>query len=140
MEIICDNLAQLPSAARQVIEYAQPHQIWAFEGVMGAGKTTLIKEICRQLGVTDMVSSPTFSLVNEYQSATHIIYHFDFYRIENEEEVMDMGYEEYFYHKEAYCFLEWASLIPNLIPPTYIQIKLHPQADQQRLLQLNKYE
>ena len=82
---------------------------------MGAGKTTFINALCAELGVMDNTSSPTFSLVNEYQGAQETIYHFDFYRLKDEEEALDMGYEEYFY-SDAYCFVEWPEKIPNLLP------------------------
>jgi tRNA threonylcarbamoyladenosine biosynthesis protein TsaE len=91
---------------------------------MGVGKTTLIKELSLQLGVTDIVSSPTFSIVNEYISSSNgKIYHFDFYRLENEKEAFDMGYEEYFFGDD-YCFIEWPENIPNLIEDNMVIIKM----------------
>ena len=91
---------------------------------MGAGKTTLIKSLCAALGVKDNVTSPTFSIVNEYQaSGNQKVYHFDFYRLKNQTEALDMGYEEYFY-SDAYCFVEWPEMIPDLLPDHYINIKI----------------
>lgn len=90
---------------------------------MGAGKTTLIKELCKGLGTTDTVTSPTFSIVNEYHTAKGKIYHFDFYRLKNQTEALDMGYEEYFYDG-AYCFIEWPEKIPDLLPQHYSNISL----------------
>jgi tRNA threonylcarbamoyladenosine biosynthesis protein TsaE len=96
-----------------------------FNGTMGSGKTTLIKAIVSKLGSTDSVSSPTFSIVNEYEINNSIAYHFDFYRIENETEVLDIGIEDYF-DKDRWCFIEWAEKIPNLIPDNinYINFKV----------------
>jgi len=82
---------------------------------MGAGKTTFVKHLCKQLNVQDSTSSPTFSIVNEYESPAGPVYHFDFYRIKDEQEAFDFGYEEYFY-SGAYCFVEWPEKIPNLLP------------------------
>ncbi len=115
MKLICSDITQLSKTAQAVIKAVHSQKIILFKGEMGAGKTTLIKEICRQLGVTDAVSSPTFSLVNEYQTANgQTIYHFDFYRIKNLQEVYDMGYEEYFFSGN-YCFIEWPEMIEPLI-------------------------
>ena len=92
-------------------------------GPMGAGKTTFIKYLCEQLGVKDSTSSPTFSIVNEYDSDNGLIYHFDFYRIKDEQEAFDFGYEEYFY-SGAYCFIEWPEKIPNLLPEEAKEIQI----------------
>jgi tRNA threonylcarbamoyladenosine biosynthesis protein TsaE len=92
---------------------------------MGVGKTTLIKELSLQLGVNEVVSSPTFSIVNEYLTKENCkIYHFDFYRLQDEQEAFDMGYEEYFF-SDAYCFIEWPEKIPNLIEDDMIVVKMH---------------
>ena len=110
-----ENLEELNSIAKQILDYTPSHKRFAFYGEMGVGKTTLIKALSLQLGVIGIVSSPTFSIVNEYQADENTkIYHFDFYRIEDEEEVFDIGYEEYFF-SNAYCFIEWPEKIPNLI-------------------------
>ncbi len=103
---------------------------------MGVGKTTLIKELVKQLGVTDATSSPTFSLVNEYQGNNSTIFHFDFYRIEHEEEVYDIGIEDYFY-QSAWCFVEWPEKIPNIIPQDAIAIKIHKNSDNTRTLEIS---
>lgn len=116
------DVSQLPSAAKQLLESFDGEKIVAFEGPMGAGKTTLIKAICEELGVKDTISSPTFSIVNEYRTAKgEKIYHFDFYRIKSVDEAYDMGYEEYFYSK-AYCFIEWPEKIAELMPLTYEKV------------------
>jgi len=115
MEITIENLQELDAAAAQILAAFQNDRIFLLYGDMGAGKTTLVSALCRALGVTDTTSSPTFSIVNEYHSPGGSVYHFDFYRLKNEEEALDMGYEDYFY-ADAYCFVEWPEKIPNLLP------------------------
>jgi tRNA threonylcarbamoyladenosine biosynthesis protein TsaE len=118
------DVSQLPSAAKKLLESFDGEKIVAFEGPMGAGKTTLIKAICEELGVKETISSPTFSIVNEYRTAKgEKIYHFDFYRIKSVDEAYDMGYEEYFYSK-AYCFIEWPEKIAELMPLTYEKVTI----------------
>lgn len=112
------SLTRLTDAAKALIEFGGSTSLWCFEGEMGSGKTTLIQSICASLGVEDAVTSPTFSLVNEYRSASgDPIYHFDFYRIRNLEEVFDIGYEDYFYSGHL-CLIEWPSLIEPLLEGT----------------------
>lgn len=112
--------------------------VFAFYGKMGAGKTTLIKALCDVLGVSDMVNSPTFSLVNEYRSDTtgELIYHFDFYRIKKIEEVYDMGYEDYFY-SGALCFIEWPTLIEDLLPGDAVSVNIEEMEDGSRVVSLD---
>jgi len=122
--LFAENLEQLNSIAKQILNYTSTHKKFAFYGEMGVGKTTLIKALSLQLGVSDIVSSPTFSIVNEYQADEITkIYHFDFYRIEDEKEAYDIGYEEYFF-SNAYCFIEWPEKIPNLIEEDIVKIKM----------------
>ena len=103
---------------------------------MGVGKTTLIKEICKQLGALDNISSPTFSLVNEYQTKNNeSIFHFDFYRIEEEEEALDMGIDDYFYNND-WCLIEWPENVENLLPLEAVEIHLSVLEDGQRNIQL----
>lgn len=116
------NLDELPKIAKMILEKANS-KVFAFYGRMGIGKTTLLREIVKQLGTTDSVSSPTFSLVNEYQYPNGLIYHFDFYRIDNEEEAYDIGFEEYLYSPN-YVFIEWPEKIENLLPNTYTKIEI----------------
>jgi len=134
MQIKVSNLSELPNAAKQILEEIKERKIIAFYGNMGAGKTTLITELCRALNVVDTISSPTFSLVNEYHTQNdEIIFHFDFYRIEKQEEVYDFGYEEYFY-SENLCLIEWPELIENLLPEDYLTIKIEIIDNDSRLI------
>jgi len=131
--LFSENLEQLNSIAKQILNYTSTHKKFAFYGEMGVGKTTLIKALSLQLGVTDIVSSPTFSIVNEYHADENTkIYHFDFYRIEDEKEAYDMGYEEYFF-SNAYCFIEWPEKIPNLIEEDMVQIKMSVEGNKRRI-------
>ena len=125
MEIRIDTLADTRQAAREFISHIDQSTIFAFYGKMGAGKTTFIKAICEELGVEDVITSPTFAIVNEYRSATtcELIYHFDFYRIKNFDEVYDMGYEDYFYCG-ALCFIEWPELIESLLPEDAVRVHI----------------
>ncbi len=136
----CSTLTHLPTVARQIIDFARDTSVWLFYGDMGAGKTTLIKALCCEWGVEDTVSSPTFALVNEYQRANgEPLYHFDFYRIDDEEEAVDIGVDEYFY-SQRYCLVEWPAKIRNLLPETYIRIDLCANEDQSRTISLSRHE
>lgn len=117
---VCSSagLDELPGVAEEIAKHAGEIKVWLFEGEMGSGKTTLIKEVCRCLQVEDAMSSPTFSIVNEYATPGGKVYHFDFYRLKNEREAFDIGAEEYFYSGYP-CFVEWPDKIPSLIPMTY---------------------
>ncbi len=129
------SLQQLPEIANEIIKFSK-HKVILFYGEMGVGKTTLIKELVKQLDVSDTVSSPTFSLVNEYHSEKGvIIYHFDFYRINKEEEAMDMGIEEYFYSGN-WCFIEWPNKVENLLPLKSVTIAISINNNQQRTLEI----
>ena len=129
------TLKKLSSIAAEIISSVK-NKTLLFYGEMGVGKTTLIKEICRQLGILDNISSPTFSLVNEYQtSEEEKVFHFDFYRIEQEEEAFDIGIEEYF-DSDAWCLVEWPENIENLLPLGAAQIHLSILDDEQRNIQL----
>ncbi len=123
-EIIIQTLSDLPSAAKQLLSAFGQKNVVAFSGPMGAGKTTLIKAICQELGVKETISSPTFSIVNEYRSASgKMIYHFDFYRIKDLNEAYDLGYEEYFY-SDAYSFIEWPEKIEGLLPEEALTVEI----------------
>src|SRR5690606_4470185 len=117
------SLAEINKVAHQILEQ-NLEKVILFEAEMGTGKTTLIKELCKVLKVEDNISSPTFSLVNEYHTAKgEVVYHFDFYRLKSEEEALDFGIEDYLYSGN-YCFLEWSEKIPNLIPDDHTRTEI----------------
>ncbi len=132
------TLEQLPKIAQQIIAKSSD-KVLLFFGTMGVGKTTLIKEIVKQLEVDDIVTSPTFSLVNEYQSRKgEIIYHFDFYRIENEEEAMDIGIDDYF-DSNNWCLIEWPEKVKNLLPLNALEIHLSINKDETRSIVMDEH-
>lgn len=131
MNIQINSQEDLKPAAKQLLAFAAEEKIFLFDGDMGAGKTTFIKVICEALGVEDLVSSPTFSIVNEYLAEDGKIYHFDFYRIKDLQEAYDIGYEEYFYSGD-YCLIEWPEKIPDLLPPHYIRVTINVTREQTR--------
>jgi len=123
-KIEINSLKGIQSAAQSFVSITRGYRKFAFYGPMGSGKTTLIKAICRELGATDVVTSPTFALVNEYKAGNgEILYHFDLYRINTIDELFDLGYEEYFYSNH-YVFIEWAEKAEALLPDSYIKITL----------------
>ena len=126
------DLEHIREAARKFIENIGDHRVFAFYGKMGAGKTTFIKAICEELGVEDVITSPTFAIVNEYSNN---IFHFDFYRIKKLEEVYDMGFEEYFY-SGALCFIEWPELIEEVLPEDVVKVTIEENADGTRCVKL----
>ena len=145
MEIRINSLDTIREAAREFINHIGEARVFAFYGKMGAGKTTFVKAICEELGSEDVITSPTFSIVNEYGISNHkksslnredlggSIYHFDFYRIKKLEEVYDMGYEEYFY-SGALCLIEWPELIEDILPDDAVCVTIEEQADGRRLV------
>lgn len=137
MKIEVKHLEELKEAAQTIIDAFPQERIFLFYGHMGAGKTTLINELCLLLGVTDHTSSPSFSIVNEYEAAKGQIYHFDFYRLKDEMEALDMGYEEYFYSGH-YCFVEWPEKISNLLPLHYVKISISAIENQHRIIEAEK--
>ncbi len=125
MKYQINDKSELVNLAQRIIDDFKNPKIWIFEGEMGAGKTTFIKAICKMLGVSSTVQSPTFSLINEYiTDEGEEIYHFDFYRLKTETEALDFGVEEYFYSGNL-CLIEWAEKIPNLIPEKFLKIKIN---------------
>jgi len=139
MQITIKSLAEAGEAARAFANAMGNRAIFAFYGKMGAGKTTFIKALCETLGVSDVVNSPTFSIVNEYRSDTtgELVYHFDFYRIKKIDEVYDMGYEDYFY-SGARCFIEWPELVEELLPDDAVRVEITEQPDGSRLVSMQE--
>jgi len=146
MEIKIESIDTIRDAARMFVNEIGDHRVFAFYGSMGAGKTTFIKAVCEELGVADVITSPTFAIVNEYSipespsdsglpptACGQKVYHFDFYRIKRIEEVYDMGYEDYFY-SGCLCFIEWPELIEELLPDDAVRVTIAEQTDGQRLL------
>lgn len=141
MTIHIKNIEQIRAAAREFVNKIDNRRIFAFYGNMGAGKTTFIKAVCEELGISDVITSPTFAIVNEYEmpsspavSTLHLpssVYHFDFYRIRRLEEVYDMGYEDYFY-SGALCFIEWPELIEDLLPADAVKVTIQVLPDGSR--------
>lgn len=141
MTIHIKNIEQIRAAAREFVNKIDDRRIFAFYGNMGAGKTTFIKAVCEELGISDVITSPTFAIVNEYEmpsspavSPLHLpssVYHFDFYRIRRLEEVYDMGYEDYFY-SGALCFIEWPELIEDLLPADAVKVTIQVLPDGSR--------
>ncbi len=130
------KLDDLPEVAKKIIENVNG-KILLFDGPMGVGKTTLIKEICKQLGVNDIISSPTFSLVNEYEGDDTLIYHFDFYRIEDEEEAYHIGFEEYL-DSGHWVFIEWPDKVSSLLPEHVTLLKINHANGDQRVISIEK--
>jgi tRNA threonylcarbamoyladenosine biosynthesis protein TsaE len=133
-------LDDLPRVAGALAKFVNQYKVWLFHGEMGAGKTTLIKEVCQVVGVVDSMSSPTFSIVNEYERKDHQkVFHFDFYRLKNEAEAVDIGAEEYFYSGHP-CFIEWAEKIPSLIPLTHAQVSIQVEDEIHRTIVLSLHD
>lgn len=139
MQLIVDSEKALDKIAQEIIRYSGQNRIWIFYGEMGSGKTTLIKAIANHLNVEDNVHSPTFSIVNEYGNSNgDIFYHFDFYRIKNESEAMDIGIEEYFDSGDL-CFIEWPQKIPSLLPDQFLKIEIKITSNTSREINISHH-
>lgn len=133
MILTLSAISDLPRAARQILDFAGDQKVFLFFGEMGAGKTTSIKALCTELGVSDAVSSPTFALINEYEYPGGLIYHFDCYRLKNPVEALDFGIEEYL-SSGAYCFIEWPEKIEGLWPDSYMAVSItNPNQDERQI-------
>lgn len=138
MQITLDTPSRIKEHLEAILAFSEGRKIWAFVGEMGAGKTTTIKSLCHELGVSGEISSPTFSIVNEYDSTgVGTIYHFDCYRIESEDETAQIGFEDYFYSGK-FCFIEWPDKIAGLIPDEYVLFRLEKLDETSRLLKISK--
>ena len=136
MELLLNNLSEIDILANRFVENMNHRKVFAFYGEMGAGKTTFIKAVCKILGVTEKITSPTFAIINEYKkSDSEAIFHFDFYRIKNIEEAYDFGYEDYFY-SEQLCFIEWPELVEPLLPENVVRVQITVQDNDQRLISI----
>ncbi len=134
--IVIKDRKHLKEAAAAILSLGGDKRLYAFYGAMGSGKTTIIKALCSELKVTDTVTSPTFTLVNEYRtSGGEPVYHIDFYRIKKKEEVFDFGIEEYL-SDGSYCFMEWPELVGDIIPPETIRISITVEDDESRILKI----
>jgi tRNA threonylcarbamoyladenosine biosynthesis protein TsaE len=137
MDIEVNSLADLAVVAQQLSDFAGSEKVFIFEGDMGAGKTTFIKNFCKHLGIEDVVSSPTYSIVNEYKSPNGPVFHFDFYRIKDIREAYDLGYEEYFYGGDV-CLIEWPERVAELLPEKFIKVEINVLDENRRLFKLSK--
>jgi tRNA threonylcarbamoyladenosine biosynthesis protein TsaE len=138
LKLTASNTSDLPAIAKEIISFANDTRVFLFYGDMGAGKTTLIKALCHALGSDDNITSPTFAIVNEYKSGADKLYHFDFYRIKDQTEAMDMGCEEYFY-SGRYCFIEWPEKIPDVLPEHFVRVQITVEPDGSRRITLDKF-
>ncbi len=135
-ELRIKSLKDINSVAKQFIELVGERRVFAMYGTMGVGKTTFVKAVCEELGVDDTINSPTFAIVNEYRTPKDkIVYHFDFYRIEDVQEAYDFGYEDYFYSK-AMCFIEWPERIESILPTDVINLNFTEEEDGSRTIQI----
>ena len=139
MEIRITSIDKIGEAAKEFVAAMGDRKVFAFYGKMGAGKTTFIKAVCEELGVEDVINSPTFAIVNEYVDGHgEPIYHFDFYRIKNLQEVLDIGYEDYVYSGNL-CFMEWPELIENLLPEDAVKVIIEEEEDGERIVKSNLF-
>jgi len=135
MQLNLTSLKQLPDVAKEFLKLTYGKKQFAFYGNMGVGKTTFIKEICHQLGVIQVVTSPTFALINEYNTSDNqLVYHFDFYRINKVEELFDFGYEDYLFSSN-YCFIEWPEKAEGILPDHLLKITLTEKSDGSRIIE-----
>lgn len=135
-ELKINSLEDINLVAREFLELVGDKRIFAMHGAMGVGKTTFVKAICEEMGVEDTINSPTFAIVNEYHTAKEdIIFHFDFYRIDDVQEAYDFGYEDYFY-SNAMCFIEWPEKIDSILPNNTVEVHFKEEADGSRSIQI----
>ena len=134
------HIDDLPKAASELMKQGEGHTVWLLKGEMGSGKTTLVKQIVGQLGVEGMVSSPTFSIVNQYGNANgRVVYHFDLYRLKNELEAFDIGLEEYL-NSGSVCFIEWPEKLEKLLPDQYFEVQIEPYDSLRRKIYYRRHD
>jgi tRNA threonylcarbamoyladenosine biosynthesis protein TsaE len=137
MKIVIKTKKELRSSVKKLLDQTKGKKIYAFYGAMGAGKTTIIKALCEYLGATDLVSSPTFTLINEYRTTNgESMYHIDFYRIKKHDEVFDFGIEEYL-TGEKYCFMEWPELVEDILPEETVRVRISVEENEERTLSVS---
>ena len=140
LHLVCESLEGLGEISTSIQEFAGDLKVWLMRGELGAGKTTLIKTICSNMGVGDEVNSPSFAIINEYLNGNgEPLYHFDFYRIEDEKEAFDVGTEEYFY-SGSLCFVEWPEKIPGLVPDRYLEVQIEAEETGKRRYTICRYD
>ncbi len=122
-QFTCSNVDELNQIAQSLIDFYPNSRLFAFDGEMGAGKTTFIKQVCTCLGVEELVTSPTFSIVNEYYSDKKMVYHFDFYRLKNSQEAINLGFNECFYSGH-YCLIEWPEIVKDILPANTVMVRI----------------
>ena len=132
LNIEINDPSRLPAAARELLDFAGDAKVMLFSGEMGVGKTTFIKALCRALGSEDQFSSPTFAIVNEYDSPGGKIFHFDLYRLKNAGELLDIGIDEYL-NSGSYCFFEWPDLVQDMVQPPYVRIEMSVEGERRAL-------
>ena len=139
MTIHCKELADLPEVADKILNEGKDFNIWIFKGDLGSGKTTLIKTMLGQLGIEDIVNSPSYSIINEYLSTGgHTIYHFDCFRLKNIDEAFDIGIEEYL-DPGNHCLIEWPEVIESLLPERFFEINIDNKTKEERIFKLKKH-
>jgi len=140
LRLVCKSIEELDSVAEKLLAYANDTKTWVFQGTLGAGKTTLVKSLAKKLRVEDNMSSPTFSIVNEYKTANGSgIYHLDLYRLNSLQEAIDIGIEDYLY-SNTYCFIEWPEIIEDILPTKLIHLKIEIKGFTEREIKASKYE
>ena len=140
LSLTCNTINDLPETAREVLEFTGTSSVIVFNGELGAGKTTIIKQICDVLGIKDNVSSPSFAIINEYlDTESKSIFHFDFSRIKDLEEAMDIGVEEYFYSGNL-CLIEWPSKIGDLLPKKHFFVDIEVTGEESRIFHVKRYD
>ena len=140
MEIYCRTIQELPEVTKEIISYGKKYTVWVLKGDLGAGKTTFIQEVAKQMNVLDNISSPSYALINEYLAPTgERVYHFDLFRIKTISEVFDLGFDEYI-DSGSLCFIEWPEIAESLLPERYLEISILNPEEELRVFNINKHE